>query len=31
VAVRKRSGEQLPGQPLADFIEMLTAEIAKKE
>jgi len=31
VAVRKRSGEQLPNQPLASFIEMLTAEINKKE
>ncbi|MHB8105661.1 MAG: threonine--tRNA ligase, partial [Dehalococcoidales bacterium] len=31
VSVRKRSGEQLPAQPLADFIEMLAAEIAKKE
>lgn len=31
VAVRKRSGEQLPVQPLASFIEMLTAEIARKE
>ncbi len=31
VAVRKRSGEQLPVQPLSSFIEMLTAEIAKKE
>ncbi len=31
VSVRKRSGEQLPVQPLASFIEMLTAEIAKKE
>jgi threonyl-tRNA synthetase len=31
VAVRKRSGEQLPVQPLAGFIEVLTAEIAKKE
>jgi threonyl-tRNA synthetase len=31
VSVRKRSGEQLPVQPLADFIEMLTAEIARKE
>jgi threonyl-tRNA synthetase len=31
VAVRRRSGEQLPTQPLASFIETLTAEIAKKE
>jgi threonyl-tRNA synthetase len=31
VAVRKRSGEQLPVQPLASFIEMLTAEIGSKE
>ena len=31
VAVRKRSGEQLPVQPLASFIEMLTAEIDRKE
>jgi threonyl-tRNA synthetase len=31
VSVRKRSGEQMPIQPLADFIEMLIAEIAKKE
>ncbi len=31
VAVRKRSGEQLPAQPLKSFIETLTAEIAKKE
>ena len=31
VAVRKRSGEQLPVQPLASFIEMVTSEIAKKE
>ena len=30
VAVRKRSGEQLPAQPLASFIEMLKAEIDKK-
>jgi threonyl-tRNA synthetase len=30
VSVRKRSGEQLPVQPLANFIEMLTAEIANK-
>jgi threonyl-tRNA synthetase len=31
VAVRKRSGEQLPTQPLTSFIEMLTAEIDNKE
>ncbi len=31
VSVRKRSGEQLPVQPLSSFIEMLTAEIARKE
>jgi threonyl-tRNA synthetase len=31
VAVRKRSGEQLPVQPLASFIEMLTGEIERKE
>jgi threonyl-tRNA synthetase len=31
VSVRKRNGEQLPIQPLSSFIEMLTAEIAKKE
>jgi threonyl-tRNA synthetase len=31
VAVRKRSGEQLPVQSLASFIEMLTGEIDRKE
>ena len=31
VSVRKRNGEQLPVQPLSSFIEMLTAEIARKE
>ncbi len=31
VSVRKRSGEQLPAQSLASFIEALTAEIAKKD
>jgi threonyl-tRNA synthetase len=31
VSVRKRSGEQLPVQPLADFVEMLTMEIANKK
>jgi threonyl-tRNA synthetase len=31
VSVRKRSGEQLPVQPLASFIEMLTGEIDRKE
>ena len=31
VSVRKRNGEQLPVQPLSSFIEMLMAEIAKKE
>jgi threonyl-tRNA synthetase len=31
VAVRRRSGEQLPAQPLASFIETLTAEILNKE
>jgi threonyl-tRNA synthetase len=31
VSVRKRSGEQLPVQPLASFIEMLAVEIARKE
>ncbi len=30
VSVRRRSGEQLPIQPLASFIETLTAEIANK-
>jgi threonyl-tRNA synthetase len=30
VAVRRRTGEQLPAQPLADFIESLTKEIADK-
>jgi threonyl-tRNA synthetase len=30
VSVRKRSGEQLPTQPLADFLETLTLEIASK-
>jgi threonyl-tRNA synthetase len=30
VSVRRRSGEQLPTQPLASFIETLTAEIANK-
>jgi threonyl-tRNA synthetase len=30
VSVRRRSGEQLPTQPLANFIETLTAEIANK-
>jgi threonyl-tRNA synthetase len=30
VSVRKRSGEQLPVQPLNDFIELLTEEIARK-
>jgi threonyl-tRNA synthetase len=30
VSVRRRSGEQLPTQPLASFIEALTAEIANK-
>jgi threonyl-tRNA synthetase len=31
VSVRKRSGEQLPVQPLSSFIEMLMAEIAAKK
>jgi threonyl-tRNA synthetase len=31
VAVRRRSGEQLPTQPLADFIETLAKEITNKE
>jgi len=31
VSVRRRSGEQLPAQPLAGFLETLTAEIANKE
>ncbi len=31
VSARKRSGEQLPVQPLASFIEMVTAEIDSKE
>jgi threonyl-tRNA synthetase len=31
VSVRKRSGEQLPVQPLTSFIEMLTEEIATKK
>jgi threonyl-tRNA synthetase len=31
VSVRKRSGEQLPVQPLADFIESIAGEIARKE
>jgi threonyl-tRNA synthetase len=31
VAVRRRSGEQLPTQPLAGFIEALAREIANKE
>jgi threonyl-tRNA synthetase len=30
VAVRRRSGEQLPAQPLASFIETLTKEITDK-
>jgi threonyl-tRNA synthetase len=30
VAVRRRSGEQLPAQSLASFIEMITTEIASK-
>jgi threonyl-tRNA synthetase len=30
VSIRRRSGEQLPAQPLANFIETLTAEIAGK-
>jgi threonyl-tRNA synthetase len=30
VSVRKRSGEQLPTQPLADFLETLAKEIADK-
>ncbi len=30
VSVRRRSGEQLPTQPLASFLETLTAEIANK-
>jgi threonyl-tRNA synthetase len=30
VSIRRRSGEQLPGQPLASFLETLTAEIANK-
>jgi threonyl-tRNA synthetase len=30
VSVRRRDGEQLPTQPLAEFIEKLTAEIASK-
>jgi threonyl-tRNA synthetase len=30
VSVRKRSGEQLPAQSLASFIDALTVEIAKK-
>jgi len=31
VSVRKRSGEQLPVQPLTSFIEIVTAEIDSKE
>ena len=31
VSVRRRSGEQLPAQPLAGFLETLTAEIVNKE
>ena len=31
VSARHRSGEQLPTQPLASFLEKLTAEIANKE
>ena len=31
VSARRRSGEQLPTQPLASFLEKLTAEIANKE
>jgi threonyl-tRNA synthetase len=31
VSVRKRSGEQLPTQPLADFVEALAAEIAGRK
>jgi hypothetical protein len=30
VSVRRRSGEQLPSQPLASFLENLTKEIADK-
>jgi len=30
VSVRTRSGEQLPTQPLSDFLETLTGEIAEK-
>jgi threonyl-tRNA synthetase len=30
VAVRRRSGEQLPAQSLTGFIEMITTEIASK-
>jgi len=30
VSVRRRNGEQLPAQPLADFLKMLTKEIADK-
>jgi threonyl-tRNA synthetase len=30
VAVRKRSGEQLPPQPLADFLKTITADIANR-
>lgn len=31
VSVRRRSGEQLPTQPLSTFLDTLTAEIANKE
>jgi threonyl-tRNA synthetase len=30
VSVRRRDGQQLPAQPLVDFLEKLTAEIASK-
>ena len=30
VSVRRRSGEQLPAQPLTAFLENLMAEIASK-
>jgi threonyl-tRNA synthetase len=30
VSVRRRSGEQMPSQPLTDFIDVLTKEIADK-
>ena len=31
ISVRKRSGEQLPPQPFADFIEVLVEEITEKK